>query len=76
MVMTTGQQQIASFIASSFQRSKIVSAVPVDNSQRDDDLPDRLAETGDAAYATKAEDNRNTVKRITSAIPQTCGSAK
>jgi MFS transporter, SP family, major inositol transporter len=50
-----GQQQIASFIASSFQRSKIVSAVPgrYDNSQRDDDLPDRLAETGDAAYATR-----------------------
>ncbi|SSI81877.1 Uncharacterised protein [Acinetobacter baumannii] len=74
-----GQQQIASFIASSFQRSKIVSAVPgrYDNSQRDDDLPDRLAETGDAAYATKAEDNRNTVKRIThQPSPQTCGSAK
>ncbi len=56
-----------------------LSAVPgrYDNSQRDDDLPDRLAETGDAAYATKAEDNRNTVKRIThQPSPQTCGSAK
>jgi hypothetical protein len=39
-----GQQQKASFIASSFQRSEIISAVPgrYNNSQRDDDLPDRL----------------------------------
>ena len=74
-----GQQQKASSVASRFQGGEIISAIPgrYNNSQRDDDLPDRMTIACHDAYPEKAEDDRDTIKRVThQPSPQACGPAK